>query len=90
MKLGVVGIIIEGDRKIATSVNGILSDYGDLIIGRIGIPSREDEIYLISVAVKGTAERISAMTGKLGRLNGVTVKAAVTNVEIGDEEPRKE
>ncbi len=82
MKLGVVGIIIEGDRKIATSVNGILSDYGDLIIGRMGIPSREDEIYLISVAVKGTAERISAMTGKIGRLNGVKIKSAVSDVDI--------
>lgn len=82
MKLGVVGIIIEGDRKIATSVNGILSDYGDLIIGRIGIPSREDEIYLISVAVKGTAERISAMTGKIGRLGGVKIKSAVSDVDI--------
>lgn len=82
MKLGVVGIIIEGDRKIATSVNGILSDYGDLIIGRMGIPSREDEIYLISVAVKGTAERISAMTGKIGRLGGVKIKSAVSDVDI--------
>ncbi len=82
MKLGVVGIIIEGDRKIATSVNGILSDYGDLIIGRMGIPNREDEIYLISVAVKGTAERISAMTGKIGRLNGVKIKSAVSDVDI--------
>lgn len=82
MKLGVVGIIIEGDRKIATSVNGILSDYGDLIIGRMGIPNREDEIYLISVAVKGTAERISAMTGKIGRLGGVKIKSAVSDVDI--------
>lgn len=82
MKLGVVGIIIEGDRKIATSVNGILSDYGDLIIGRMGIPSREDEIFLISVAVKGTAERISAMTGKIGRLGGVKIKSAVSDVDI--------
>ena len=82
MKLGVVGIIIEGDRKIATSVNGILSDYGDLIIGRMGIPNREDGIYLISVAVKGTAERISAMTGKIGRLNGVKIKSAVSDVDI--------
>ena len=82
MKLGVVGIIIEGDRKIATSVNGILSDYGDLIIGRMGIPNREDENYLISVAVKGTAERISAMTGKIGRFNGVKIKSAVSDVDI--------
>ena len=59
-----------------------MSDYGDLIIGRIGIPSREDEIYLISVAVKGTAERISAMTGKIGRLGGVKIKSAVSDVDI--------
>ncbi len=82
MKLGVIGIIIEGNRSVATVVNAILSEYSDLIIGRMGLPNREDEIYLISVGVKGSAERISAMTGRIGRLDGVKIKSAVSDVDI--------
>lgn len=82
MKLGVVGIIIEGDRSIAASVNAILSEYADLIIGRMGLPNAHDRVFLISIGVKGTAERISAMTGRIGRLPGVKIKSAVSEVEI--------
>lgn len=82
MKLGVVGIIIEGDRKIAGAVNTVLSDYADLIIGRMGIPDGEHGVYLISVGVKGTQERISAMTGKIGRFSGVKVKTAVSDIDV--------
>lgn len=82
MKLGVVGIIIEGDRKVAGAVNAALSEYADLIIGRMGIPDNEHNIFLISVGVKGSNERISAMTGKIGRFSGVKIKTAVTDVDI--------
>ena len=82
MKLGVVGIIIEGDRQIAGAVNAALSEYADLIIGRMGIPDNEHNIFLISVGVKGSNERISAMTGKIGRISGVKIKTAVTDEDI--------
>jgi len=85
MKLGVVGIIIEGDRKIAGAVNAVLSEYADLIIGRMGLPDNENGIFLISVGVKGSQERISAMTGKIGRFNGVKIRSAVTDVEINEK-----
>ncbi len=82
MKIGVIGIIIEGDRKIASSVNAILSEYGDIITGRMGVPNLAENVYVISVAVKATNERISALTGRLGRLNGVKAKAAVTDANV--------
>lgn len=82
MRLAVVGIVIEKDRAVAEEVNAILSSFGDMITGRMGVPDRENEVYVISVIVKGTQERISAMTGKLGRLKNVTVKSAVTGVEL--------
>lgn len=82
MKIGVVGIIIEGERKVAARVQDILSENADMIIGRMGIPNAQSGVYLISVAVKGSNERISALTGKLGQLKNVKVKSAVAEAEI--------
>lgn len=81
MKLGVVGIIVE-DKAVAQSVNAILSEYGNLIVGRMGLPDVSGNISLISVAVKGTNESISAMTGKIGRIKNVKIKSAVSDVEV--------
>lgn len=82
MKLGVVGIIIEGDRSIARKVNDILSEYGELIVGRMGLPNLYRDVCMISVGVKGSNEKISALTGKLGRIAGVKVKSAVSDVDV--------
>lgn len=80
-RIGVVGIVIEGNRDVAMEVQKILSENGDMILGRMGIPDREDKISAISLIVKGESERISALTGKLGRLERVNVKSALTSVE---------
>mgnify|MGYP002518127921 FL=1 len=79
MKLGVVGIIIERDRSVAEKVQTILSENADLIMGRMGLPDKERGVYVISVIVRGTNEKISALTGKLGKLENVKVKSAVTD-----------
>ena len=81
-RIGVVGIVIEGNRDVAMEVQKILSENGDIILGRMGIPDREDNISANSLIVKGESERISALTGKLGRLERVNVKSALTSVEI--------
>lgn len=81
-RIGVVGIVIEGNRDVAMKVQKILSENGDIILGRMGIPDREDNISAISLIVKGESERISALTGKLGRLERVNVKSALTSVEV--------
>ena len=82
MKIGVIGIIIEKDRSIAEKVNKLLSEYGDMICGRMGVPDSENGVFVISVIVKATNEKISALTGKLGRLPNVKVKSAVTDCEL--------
>ena len=82
MRIAVIGIVIEKDRTASSRVNEVLSCYGDYIVGRMGVPDKEKDVYVISVIVKATTEIISAMTGKLGRIENVTVKSAVTNVEI--------
>ena len=80
-KIGVIGIIII-DKKVVPNVQALLSEYGDIILGRMGIPDREHGIQAISIVVEGANEKISALSGKLGRLENVVVKSAVTNIEI--------
>lgn len=82
MKLGFVGIIIEGDRAVASSVQSILTEYGDLIVGRMGLPDNANNVFMITVGVKGSQERISALSGKLGRIKGVKVKSAVSDLNV--------
>lgn len=79
MKLGVIGIVIEHDRTVAEKVQTILSANADLIMGRMGVPDKERDVYVISVIVRGTNEKISALSGKLGKLENVKVKSAVTD-----------
>ncbi|MDA3730283.1 iron-only hydrogenase system regulator [Niameybacter massiliensis] len=76
-RVGVVGIIIE-ELESAVMVNQILHESADKIVGRMGIPYREKGISVISVIVDGTVDELSAMTGRLGKIKGVTVKSALT------------
>ena len=74
-RIAVVGIIVE-DMTQTDALNKILHDYGSYIGGRMGIPYREKGISVISIVVDAPQTEISAMTGKIGRLDGVSVKAA--------------
>lgn len=76
-RLAVIGIVVE-DLKRAKAVNAILHKYSDIIVGRMGIPYRERDIAVISLIVDGSSDEISAMTGKLGNINHVSVKSAIT------------
>jgi putative iron-only hydrogenase system regulator len=76
-RICVVGIVIE-NLDNANVVNVILHDYSSIIVGRMGIPYRERGISVISLIVDGTMDEISAMTGKLGKIDGVMVKSAIT------------
>ena len=72
-RVAVVAVIVR-DTEAAAGVNELLHQYGGYIIGRMGLPCRERGIHLISVAMDAPAAVISALSGKLGRLPGVTVK----------------
>ncbi len=80
-KLAIVGVIIT-NRAIVPEVQSVLSDFGDIIIGRMGVPDRANGINAIALIVEGDNEQLSALTGKLGRIDSVSVKSAVTAVEI--------
>lgn len=78
-RIGVIGIVVEERGRVTKKLNEILSDYGENIIGRMGVPSREYNLSIISLIVEGTPDEIGAMTGKLGNLTGVTLKSALTS-----------
>ena len=77
-RIGTVSVIVTSRSSQAPMVNSILSEYGEMIIGRMGIPYPPKGIHVISLIVHGTTDQIGAMTGKLGALKGVQVKSALT------------
>ena len=72
-RIALVGIIIE-DIDAAAQVNAVLHLYAEDIVGRMGIPYRQRNVSIISVVVDAPQNKISAMTGKLGMIPGVSVK----------------
>lgn len=76
-RIGVIGIVIEELSQIS-EVNDILSQYGNVIVGRMGIPYRERGVNVISLIVDGTTDEIGALTGKLGKFKGLSVKSALS------------
>lgn len=81
-RIGVVGIVIEDRKEVANELNKILSEQGDIILGRMGIPSREYNISMVSLIVEGTPDQVAAMTGKIGNLDGISIKSTLTSREI--------
>jgi len=76
-RIGVVGIVIE-DLSSVSQVNDCLHEHSDIIVGRMGIPYRERQVSVITLIVDGTSDDISALTGIIGRINGVSVKSMMT------------
>ncbi len=81
-KIGVVGIVLKGDKTVALEMQKVLSDFADIIVGRMGVPRKEANA--IALIVEGSQERISALTGKLGRLENLSVKSAITAFELAE------
>ena len=73
-RVAVISIIVENIESVE-KLNSILHDYGDYIIGRMGIPYKNRGINIISIALDAPSDEINALTGALGRLSGITAKA---------------
>lgn len=78
-RVAVISIIAES-TDFAESINKILHEYGKYIIGRMGIPYHKKNINVISVAVDAPLDVIGAISGKLGRLPGVSIKTAYSKI----------
>lgn len=78
-RVAVMSIIVENGDAVA-QLNGLLHEYGEHIIGRMGIPYRKRHINIISIALDAPQDTIAALAGKIGGLKGVSVKTAYSSV----------
>lgn len=83
-RVAIIGIIVDNPDSVG-KLNSILHEYSKYIIGRMGIPYHEKKINVISIAVDAPQDVISALSGKIGRLNGVSSKAAYSNFTTKSE-----
>ena len=72
-RVAVLAIIVREGTSVA-ALNELLHQYGRYIIGRMGVPYRQQGVNIISVALDAPQDVISALSGKLGRLPGITAK----------------
>ena len=71
-----ITIIVEGDRSVvAPLVNKTLSEYGDYIVARLGLPLNDRSVSVICVVLEGSTDMLGALTGKLGNIQGIKVKS---------------
>ena len=76
-RIGFVGIIIENRLTAAPIVNQILTDFGEIVLARVGLPYKEKNCSVITLIVDATTDEMGALTGKLGLVKGVIVKSAL-------------
>ncbi len=84
-RIAVISIIVENTQSVE-KLNSILHEYGEYMIGRFGLPYRHRGINIICTVMEAPQDKISAMSGKIGRLNGVTAKATYSNIKTNTEE----
>lgn len=78
-RLAVMSIIVENGEMVE-KLNALLHEYGEFIIGRMGIPYRKRGVSVIAIAVDAPQNTIAALSGKIGGLVGVSVKTAYSGV----------
>ena len=82
-RIAVIGIIVENIESVE-KLNSLLHSYGDFIIGRMGLPYRERNLSIVSIAVDAPQDTVSELTGKIGKLDGISVKTAYSNKIFND------
>ncbi len=74
-RIGSIVIIIKDRIHCAPKLNKLLSDFSDIILARVGLPFKEKGVHIINLIINGSTDQIGALTGKIGALEGVTVKS---------------
>ncbi|MDE6657569.1 MAG: iron-only hydrogenase system regulator [Oscillospiraceae bacterium] len=78
-RVAIIGIIVENPDQIE-ELNQLLHEFSKYIIGRMGIPYHKRNINIISVAIDAPQDKINTLTGKIGRLSGISAKTAYSNI----------
>jgi len=77
-RIGTITVIVTDRSSQANRINAILSEHGEAVIGRMGLPYPPKGLHIISLIVHATTDEIGSLTGKLGALEGVQVKSVLT------------
>ena len=88
--IGVVALAIHDRQARATSVNNVISQYADLVVGRMGVPYRERGLSIIALLVDGSTDGLGAMTGKLGNIPGVKVRSVLLTAAGQELSPKED
>jgi putative iron-only hydrogenase system regulator len=80
-RLGFIGLIIEDRAKNAATVNVLLSEFGDIILARTGVPCPERNCSAITLVVDASTDQLGSLTGRLGRVEGVSVKSMLSKMQ---------
>lgn len=83
-RVAVMGIIVE-DSTAVEQLNALLHEYAEYIIGRMGLPYKKRNVSIVSIAIDAPQDIISALSGKIGKLQGISVKTAYSNVIAYEE-----
>jgi putative iron-only hydrogenase system regulator len=78
--VGVIAIIVKERDEAAPEVNEVLTHFGTIVIGRMGLPYHDRGLNIITLIVDATTDQIGALTGKLGQIAGVTVKSTLAKL----------
>jgi putative iron-only hydrogenase system regulator len=76
-RIGTVTVLVK-DRAVAPQVNAVISQYADIVLARQGLPFHDRTVAVIALIVEGEVNQINALSGKLGKIDHVEVKAVVT------------
>lgn len=79
--VGVIALTVENRQEHAAAVNAVISDFGELVVGRMGVPYRERGMSVISLLVDGTAEALDSLRAKLAAIPGVQVSTLLLTPE---------
>lgn len=72
-KITLIGIIVE-NKSVIEKMNGILHEFSDYIVGRMGVPYKKHQFGIISLIMDAPSQTIASFSEKLGKLDGITVK----------------
>lgn len=77
-RVGFIGIVLEDREKSAAAVNEAISDMAHIVVARVGIPYRERGCSVITLVVDATTDEVGSLTGRLGKIEGVSVKSGLS------------
>ena len=77
-RVGFIGIILDDRDKSASAVNAAISEMAHIVVARVGIPYKERGCSVITLVIDATTDEVGSLTGRLGRISGVSVKSGLS------------